>query len=133
MRSSFACLTVRIARLRGWLTPNQPDHVDLGENDQTVLQHALDFPDRLVEFLGCVHYRDHDREIARERKLAAFVSVAFHAVAENTPIHSRARDLQNAQPVHDGIVERFALPPVRLSEIDAHHACLAAYLAMRRL
>src|SRR5579862_7106978 len=85
-RRSLAFSTVLMRRRHVGLAANQANHIDIGEHDHSVLHHRLDLIDRTGNFLTGVDNGNHDRQIARERKAPALVSMALHSVSENAAI-----------------------------------------------
>ena len=86
---------------------NQADHFDM----PAIVSRIFD------DFLGPLDNRDHDRKVLVQ--VRAPLCVAFGAVTQNAAIYGRTADIHHAQALHDGVVERFAVPEVRLAEVHA--------------
>ena len=69
-----------------------------------------------------VHHRDHHGQVAREVEEAGAVLVALGAVAVDAAVDGGARHPHHAQALHDGVVERLALPLVGLTQEQAQHS-----------
>jgi hypothetical protein len=63
---------------------SETNHVNVRDNDQSILQHSFDDLHSLIDFDRGVYCRNHDWAVmSRVKKALPLVRVSFGAVAEN--------------------------------------------------
>src|ERR1051326_8934957 len=98
----------------------EPDHFDVRDDDQTVAEHTFHYGPCFRNLLVAVDHGNHDGHVARHVEQRLLVCVPLCAVAEDPLIHGCAAHIHHAQPLHNRVVERLAIPAVRLTEKYAH-------------
>lgn len=93
-------------------------HLDAFERDQPVGDHRVELREDRAQAVLLVDDLDEHRQVGRERQDPRRMQMLLRPEALDTPDNRRAGDAALAEELDDRVIERPAVPLVRLADVD---------------
>src|SRR5438128_3517571 len=97
-----------------------PNHLDVGDGNESLIDHHLQDWQELLDLGFLVDDAHHHRQVGRREEMLA-MNARAGPVSFDASIDRRPSQIEPSRFLDDGLVQRLAVPAVVLAEVDPNH------------